>query len=141
MYRGVPTWRRREQESRRAGIRVSSLNRALYNTKQHNTLSQSRAEQSRCDTALLEVHVLVCARLTFNGSEDYGVGRHGPRKPEITEFECSVGANQDVLRLHVAVNDPVRVQVVQGLDQLLGDHAHCVFRQGLVVLMIERRVR
>ena len=73
-------------------------------------------------------------RRPLDTREDDRVRGHGPREAEVAQLDAAVGANEDVLRLHVAVDDAVRVQVVQGLDQLFGDLLHLRFRQRVVVL-------
>lgn len=71
---------------------------------------------------------------SLDAGQDDRVGGHRPREAEVAELDPAVGADQNVLRLHVAVNDAVGVEVVQGLDQLLGDFLHLRFWQGVVVL-------
>lgn len=60
-------------------------------------------------------------RRALDGREDERVVGHGPGEPEVAELHGAVGADEDVLRLHVAVDDAVRVEVVEGLDELPGD--------------------
>jgi hypothetical protein len=58
---------------------------------------------------------------TFDRGQHNGVDGHGAREAEVAELDPPVGPEQDVLGLDVAVDDPVRVQVVQRLHHLLRD--------------------
>ena len=60
----------------------------------------------------------------LDGCEDHGVAGHGPGKPKVAELDDAIGPDQDVLRLHVPVDDAVGVQIVQGPHQLLGNPLH-----------------
>ena len=41
--------------------------------------------------------------------------------PKITQLHCASFSQQNVLRLHVSVQNSVRVQIIQCLDQLTGN--------------------
>ena len=73
-------------------------------------------------------------RSTLDGGEHDGVVGHGARKSEITQLHNSIGRDEDVLRLHVSMDDPVTVQVVQGIDQLLGNLADLLFTKVAIIL-------
>ena len=62
------------------------------------------------------------------------VGAHRARKAKVAQLDRAARADEDVLRLHVAVDDAVCVQVAQRAHQLLGDVAHDGFRERGVVL-------
>jgi hypothetical protein len=72
---------------------------------------------------------------TLDRSQYDRVGRHAPSKAKIAQFNDTVGRDENILRLHVSVDDPVTVQVVQGVYQLLGDFAH--FRLTEVSIVFE----
>ena len=72
-------------------------------------------------------------RSSLDRGEHDGVGRHRPGEPEVTELDDAVCRDKDVLRLHVSMNDAVRVQVVQGVDKLLGYLPHFVLWQVAIV--------
>lgn len=44
-----------------------------------------------------------------------------PLLPKITELDYSSLSKEDVLWFHVSMKNPVRVQIVQGLDKLAGN--------------------
>ena len=73
-------------------------------------------------------------RRTLDGGEDDSVGRHRAGKAEIAKFDDAVRRNQNVLRLHVSVDDPMTVQVVEGLDKLLGNFADLRLAKVAVIL-------
>mmetsp|Transcript_23688 Transcript_23688/g.70297 ORF Transcript_23688/g.70297 Transcript_23688/m.70297 type:complete len:271 (-) Transcript_23688:18-830(-) len=73
-------------------------------------------------------------RRALDGRENHGVARHGAGKPKVAQLHRAVAANQDVLRLHVSVDDAVRVQVVQCTHKLLRDALDHLLRKALVVL-------
>lgn len=53
---------------------------------------------------------------------------------QIEERGHTVGADKDILGLHVPVNDPVSVQVPQRFHQLPRNRAHLLLRQLAVIL-------
>ena len=73
-------------------------------------------------------------RRSFDAGEHHGVAGHGPGEPKVAELDDASAADEDVLRLHVAVDDAVGVKVVEGSDELPGDGAHLILRQAFVVL-------
>lgn len=58
--------------------------------------------------------------------------RHVPRQPKVAQLGPSVAVKQDVLRLQVAVQDTMRVQIVQGGYQLMGQLSRTIFRNRLL---------
>ena len=60
--------------------------------------------------------------------------RHGASEAKVAEHDTRAGAEEHVLRLHVTVDDTVRVQVVEGLHELPSDDAHLLLRQRAVIL-------
>ena len=60
-------------------------------------------------------------RRPLDGGEHESVDRQVPREPEVAELGDAVGVDQNVLGLDVAMQDPVRVEVVEGGDQVDGD--------------------
>ncbi len=56
-------------------------------------------------------------------SEAFMIRVHNNNRPEVTQLDCATAPNQHVLRLHVAVDDAIGVQVVKGGHKLLGDGA------------------
>ena len=73
-------------------------------------------------------------RRALDGGHNQRAAGHGARKAEVAQLHAAVRADEHVLRLHVAVDDAIAVQVVQRADQLLGYAAHLLLRQSLVVL-------
>lgn len=73
-------------------------------------------------------------RRPLDGRQHHGVGGHGSGKPKVTQLHRPVGPDQHILRLHVPVDYAVRVQVVEGADQLLCHLLHDVLAEALVVL-------
>mmetsp|Transcript_12246 Transcript_12246/g.29326 ORF Transcript_12246/g.29326 Transcript_12246/m.29326 type:complete len:215 (-) Transcript_12246:354-998(-) len=69
----------------------------------------------------------------LDGVQAVGLVGEGPREPEVTHLDHTVGAHQDVLRLQVAVNDPVAVQIVQRRHQLGCYPTNLIFGQFLFV--------
>jgi hypothetical protein len=55
-------------------------------------------------------------------------------RTKVAQLDGAVGAHEHVLRLHVAVDDAVAVQVVQGVHELLGHVADHVLGERVVVL-------
>lgn len=55
---------------------------------------------------------------TFDGRQHHCVGRHGTCKTKVAQLHVAPCSDQDILGLHVSVDDAarVRVQVVQGTD-------------------------
>ena len=68
------------------------------------------------------------------GGRGAHLGGHVAGEAEVAELDRAARPDQDVLRLHVAVDDAVVVQVVQRLDELPRDLLHLLLRQRLVVL-------
>ena len=54
-------------------------------------------------------------RRALNGGQNDCVGRHRTSESKIAELDYTVSRDQDVLRFHISVNDPVRVQVVKSV--------------------------
>ena len=52
------------------------------------------------------------------------VGGHAPSKAKIAQFNDTVGRYENILWLHVSMDDAMAVQVVERMHQLLGDFAH-----------------
>jgi hypothetical protein len=52
-------------------------------------------------------------RGALDAGEHHGVGAHGTSETKVTELDCATSPDQDVLRLHVSVDDSVAVKVVQ----------------------------
>ena len=73
-------------------------------------------------------------RRALDGGHNQRAAGHGARKAEVAQLHAAVRADEHILRLHVAVDDAIAVQVVQRADQLLGYAAHLLLRQSLVVL-------
>jgi len=53
---------------------------------------------------------------TFDGRQHHRVAGHGSGEAKVAQLDDASSPHEDVLRLHVPVDDPVRVQIVQGLD-------------------------
>ncbi len=70
----------------------------------------------------------------FDGGKNNSIGGHRASKSKITKFDDSVCRDQDVLGLHVSMDDAVTVQVVQGVYKLLGNFAHFLFSEVSIVL-------
>ena len=83
----------------------------------------------------LLLHQLWChvQRCALDRCEHHSVGGHGTSKAKVTELDNPIGANQDVLWLHVSMNDTVCVQIMQGTNKLLGNTLHCRFWKALVI--------
>jgi len=60
--------------------------------------------------------------------------RHSAREAKVTEHDARVCADQHILGLHVTVNYPVRVQVVQSSHELHCDGLDGAFRQCTIIL-------
>mmetsp|Transcript_23406 Transcript_23406/g.56011 ORF Transcript_23406/g.56011 Transcript_23406/m.56011 type:complete len:249 (-) Transcript_23406:293-1039(-) len=73
-------------------------------------------------------------RGALDGGEHHRVAGHGPREAKVAELHGPIAPDEDVLRFHVPVDDPVGVEVVQRSHQLLCDHLHDLLRQILVIL-------
>ena len=73
-------------------------------------------------------------RRTLDRGQHDRIGRHRPREAEIAELHDSIGGYQYVLRFHVSVDDAMRMQIVKGVHQLLGDLAYLVLWEVPVVL-------
>ena len=76
-------------------------------------------------------HVQGC---TFDGGENDCVGGHRASKSKVTKFDYSVCRDQDVLGLHVSMDDAVAVQVIQRMHQLLGNLAHFLLSEVAIVI-------
>lgn len=63
-------------------------------------------------------------RGALDRGEHLGVVGHGSSESEIAQFDDSVGANEDILGLHVSVDDSVGMKVIEGVNELLSDFAH-----------------
>lgn len=66
---------------------------------------------------------------SLDRSEHDSVLRHRSGKTEVTKFNDAISRNQNILRLHISVDDSVRVQVVKRVNQLLGDFSHLILRE------------
>jgi hypothetical protein len=73
-------------------------------------------------------------RGALNAREHHRVVAHRPSEAEVGELHGPVAAHQNVLGLHVAVNDALAVEVLQGQNELFGDRANLLLRKALVVL-------
>lgn len=73
-------------------------------------------------------------RRALDGCHHECAAGHGPRKAKVAQLHTAIGANEHILRLHVAVDDAVAVQVVQRAHQLLGYVAYLLLWEGLVIL-------
>ena len=51
-------------------------------------------------------------RRSFDGSQHDCVCRHGSCEPKIAELDNTVGRDQDILGLHISMDDPMRVKIV-----------------------------
>jgi hypothetical protein len=71
---------------------------------------------------------------TCDGCEDDSLAGHAARKAEVAELYAAVGGDEDVLGLHVAMDDPVGVEVAQGGHKLRCNSLHLCLRQSRVVL-------
>ena len=70
----------------------------------------------------------------LDGGEDNGLAGHGASKAKVAELHRAVRSDQNVLRLHVAVDDAVGVEVVERSNELLADFRHAGFGELVVVL-------
>lgn len=70
----------------------------------------------------------------FDRCQHHCVAGHCPCKPKVTQLDYTVCTNENILGLHVTMNDTVRVQVVQSTHKLLGYALYSLFWQVLVVL-------
>ena len=71
---------------------------------------------------------------TLDRGQHNRVRRHGPGEAEIAKLDDAVCRDQNVLRLHVTMNDAVTVKIVERLDELLCDLAHFLLTQIAIVL-------
>ncbi len=60
-------------------------------------------QQLREQACVLALSMHTC----LDAGEDECVHAHGAREPKVTELDDTALANEDVLRLHVAMHDPV----------------------------------
>ena len=65
-----------------------------------------------------------------------GLGRDVLREPEVEDLGVAAGRDEDVLRLQVAVENSVLVQVNQGLQDLVQKALGLLLRQWLVTLLL-----
>lgn len=70
----------------------------------------------------------------LDGGNNERAARHGARKAEVAQLDAAVRADEHVLRLHVAMDDAVAVQVVQRSHQLLCYASHLLLWKSLVIL-------
>ena len=84
----------------------------------------------------LFLHQLWChvQRSSFDGGQHHCVAGHGTSKAEIAQLDNSICSNQNILRLHVAMDDAVGVEVMQCTHKLLCDALYCGFWQTLIIL-------
>ena len=54
----------------------------------------------------------------LDGGHHHGVARHGARKAKVAELDDTPGTNENVLRLHVAVDDAVAMQILKAYYQI-----------------------
>lgn len=103
---------------------------------EHNELAvQQCLEGPYCVIVWLLLHQLWChvQWRAFDRCEHHGVGGHGTSKAKVAQLDNAIGPNQDVLWLHVSVNDAICVQIVQGTHKLLGNTLHCCFWEALII--------
>lgn len=72
-------------------------------------------------------------RSTLDRSQYDSVGGHGSCKTKVTQFDDTIGGYQNVLWFHISMDDPVRVQIIEGMNQLLCDFPHFVFWKFAVI--------
>ncbi len=73
-------------------------------------------------------------RSPLDGGQHHRVAGHGPGKAKVTQLDHPIGPDQDILGLHVSVDDAVGMQVVQSPDQLLCHLLHHLLRQVSIIL-------
>lgn len=71
---------------------------------------------------------------SLDGGQHNCVGRHRAGKSKVAKLHYPIRRNQNVLRLHVSVDNSVGVQIVESLDELLSDFADLRLTKVAVVL-------
>ena len=71
---------------------------------------------------------------TLDWGQHNSVSGHGTGKPKVTKLYNAVSRNQDILRLHISVNDAVTVKIVECVHKLLSYLANLGFWQVSVIL-------
>ena len=84
----------------------------------------------------LFLHQLWChvQRRSLDRSQHHCVTGHGTCKTKVAEFDNPIRSNQDVLRLHVTMNDAIGVEVMQSSHKLFCNALHSCFWQTLIIL-------
>jgi hypothetical protein len=75
-------------------------------------------------------HVKRCA---FDAGEYEGIAAHASGESEIAQLDATIGAYENVLRLHIAVNDSVLVEILQRMNELCGNPLDFSLRQLAVI--------
>ena len=71
---------------------------------------------------------------SLNRCKNNCIGGHRPCEPKITQFNYSICGNENVLWLHISMNNAVRVQIIKCVYQLLCNLSDFILWQISIVL-------